>query len=321
VPGGRLVLYQNWDDVRTQACSDVADADVAMVTSYCPDGAAAGELIVSRGRGLRVFYDLDTPVTLALLSTGASVPYIGARGLADFDLVLSYTGGQALGELCSQLGARRVVPLYGHVDPQLYRPAPPREHYRADLSYLGTFSWDRQAALETLFINPARRRAERKFVLGGAQYPQDFPWSSNVYFVRHLPPSEHPAFYSSSRLTLNVTRMAMARLGWCPSGRLFEAAACGTPLLSDRWSGLEEFFKPGEEILVAANESDALDALDLSDAELARVGRAARERTLAEHTSERRASELIDAINAAFGKQPIQTQSVPATQEAVPCGA
>jgi spore maturation protein CgeB len=256
-------------------------------------------LINTSGRGLRVFYDLDTPITLARLAHGHDVPYVGPRGLSEFDLVLSYTGGEALPKLRDRLGARTVAPLYGHVDPEVHRPVPALSHYRCDLSYLGTYSADRQAAVESYLIHPARNRPERRFLIGGAQYPQHFPWSSNIYFVRHLPPSEHPAFFSSSRLTLNVTREAMAQMGWCPSGRLFEAAACGTPVLSDCWEGLDRFFNPGTEILLARSEQDSLAALDLSDAELASIGRAARERTLTEHTSERRAVDLIVALEAA----------------------
>ena len=299
IPGGELVLYPDWDGVAERARRDLADADVAMVTSYCPDGIAATELLLDAPRVLRVFYDLDTPVTLSRLSRGETTSYIGPRGLSDFDLVLSYTGGAALDQLRTRLGARRVAPLYGHVDPALHRPVEPIERFRADLSYLGTYAEDRQAALEALFVEPARRRPERRFLIGGAQYPQDFPWCRNIYFVRHLPPSEHPAFFSSSRLTLNVTRRAMAEMGWCPSGRLFEAAACGAPILSDHWDGFDEFFAPGREILVARSTEDAVAALDLDDAELRRIARAARERTLAEHTADRRAAALEAALEAA----------------------
>ena len=297
--GGKLVLYSDWADIRAQARREVQAADVAIVTSYCPDALDAAELIGTEAAGLSVFYDLDTPVTLARLSIGSQVPYIGPRGLADFDLVLSYTGGAALNELCSRLGARNVAPLYGHVDPEVHQPVSPQMHYRSDLSYLGTYSADRQSGLEAFLIRPAEQRPERRFLIGGAQYPQEFPWSSNIYFVRHLPPSEHAAFFSSSRLTLNVTREPMARMGWCPSGRLFEAAACGTPVLTDYWDGLDDFFTPGADILVARDASGALDALDLSDAELARIGRAARERTLDEHTSERRARDLVGILETA----------------------
>lgn len=291
-PGGRLVLYPSWEEALPTARRELAGADAAIVTSYCPDGVAAGDLVLDSSVPMRAFYDLDTPVTLARLAAGEEVAYIGPRGLRDFDLVLSYTGGRALAELRDRLGARRAVPLYGSVDPAVHRPVPPEPGYRADLSYLGTFAADRQAALEELFIEPARRSPERRFVLGGACYPMDFPWAPNIFFVRHLPPHEHPAFFSSSRLTLNVTRAAMAAMGYCPSGRLFEAAACGTPILSDDWEGLGSFFAPGREILLARDRDDVAAALAMSDAELRRIGEAARERALAEHTAERRAAQL-----------------------------
>jgi spore maturation protein CgeB len=303
VPGGELVLYSDWQEVRRRAASDVRDADVAMVTSYCPDGIAATELVLDAERAARVFYDLDTPVTLSRLSRGETTTYIGPRGLADFDLVLSYTGGAALDRLTADLGARRVVPLYGHVDPDVHKPVEAVPRFVSDLSYLGTYAEDRQTVLETLFIEPSRRRPERRFLIGGAQYPQDFPWTDNIFFVRHLPPPEHPAFYASSRLTLNVTRQAMAEMGWCPSGRLFEAAACGAPILSDWWDGLDAFFEPSRDILVGRTSEDAVAALDLTDAELKRIAANARERVLAEHTSAQRALDFEAAIETARAGQ------------------
>jgi spore maturation protein CgeB len=300
LPAGGLVLYPDWPEVVPQAARELDDADVAIVTSYCPDGIDAGELVLGSTGVARVFYDLDTPVTLARLAAGETVPYIGVRGLADYDLVLSYTGGAALTALRERLGARRVQPLYGSVDPRVHRRVAPVERYRADLSYLGTYAEDRQRGVLALFVEPARRRPERRFVIGGAQYPADFPWTPNLHFVRHLPPAEHPAFYSSSRLTLNVTREPMAAFGYCPSGRVFEAAACGTAIVSDVWQGLDEFFTPGEELLTVEDSADVLDALDLSDSELARVGRAARERVLADHTADRRAAQLVDILEGAL---------------------
>src|SRR5690606_22200129 len=297
IPGAEIVLYDDWDEVKTRTQAAVCEADASIVTSYCRDGLAASELMFEAGRGLAIFYDLDSPVTLARLDDGERVDYIGARGLPDFDLVLSYTGGRALDELQQRLGARRAVPLYGHVDPEVHRPVPPVERYRADLSYLGTYAADRQATLEALFMAPAQERPSQRFLIGGAQYPADFPWSDNIYFVQHLPPYEHPAFFSSSRLTLNVTRRAMADMGWCPSGRLFEAAACGTPIVSDVWPGIGSFFEPDREILLAHGTNDVLAALDLTDAELARIARAARERTLTEHTSDHRAAELLELLS------------------------
>jgi spore maturation protein CgeB len=270
-----------------------------MVTSYCPDGIAAAELLLSSASGLKVFYDLDTPVTIDRVRNGKSVPYLGPEGLAYFDLTLSYTGGQALIELQLRLGARRVLPLYGSVDPDLHYRVASVDRYRADLSYLGTYAEDRQQALLQLLVEPARRLSSRRFLIGGAQYPPGFPWSDNIYFVRHLPPSEHSAFYCSSRLTLNVTRAPMAQMGYCPSGRLFEAAACGAPVLSDGWEGLGEFFEPGSQILVANSCDEAMEAMETPDEELARMARAARDRVLTDHTATRRASELITALDNA----------------------
>lgn len=298
-PGAELVLYASWEEALPRARLHLRDADAGMVTSYCADGVEAGRLVLGSCVPVKSFYDMDTPVTLERAERGENVEYIGPEGLGDYDVVLSYTGGESLTGLRRLFGARHTVPLYGSVDPRVHFPVDGREHYRADLSYLGTYAANRQQALERLFLEPARRLSERRFVIGGAQYPQDFAWTPNLYFVRHLPPVEHPAFYCSSTLTLNITRAPMAAMGWCPSGRLFEAAACGTPVLSDAWEGLDSFFRPGEEILIAHSTEDAVEALSRSPEELARMGRRARERTLTEHTAERRAEELVASLDGA----------------------
>jgi spore maturation protein CgeB len=296
IPGLEVVVYPDWDAVRARAAADLRDADSAMVTSYCPDGPAASEMVLAAPRPVRAFYDLDTPVTLARIAAGQRPDYLPEGGLGGFDVVLSYTGGGALDLLRRVLGARRVAPLYGSVDPEAHHPTAPVSEWRADLSWIGTYAEDRQAGLERLFIEPARRRPTRRFVLAGAQYPPDFPWTDNIFFLKHLPPDQHPPFFASSRLTLNVTRRDMAALGWCASGRLFEAAACGTPVLSDAWEGLDAFYTPGEEIIVAQTTEDALAALDMDEAERARIARRARERTIAEHTGAHRAAELLAAL-------------------------
>src|SRR5919112_2903458 len=291
IPGGKLILYDTWSEALSHAQQHLADADVAMVTSYCPDGIVAAELVLASGP-LKVFYDLDTPVTLERIESGDGVDYIGASGLRDFDIVLSFTGGRALMDLHSRLGAKRAVALYGSVHPDVHRPVAARESYRADLSYIGTYAEDRQATLNALFLEPARRLPKRRFLIAGAQYPPAFAWLPNLFFVRHIAPPDHPALYSSSRLTLNVTRRAMAQAGHCPSGRLFEAAACGTPIVTDCWEGLAHFFEPGAEVLVARSTEDAVAAIALPREELARIARRARERTLDEHTAMHRAVEL-----------------------------
>jgi spore maturation protein CgeB len=289
--GGQLVLYADWKEALPRARRELADADAGIVTSYCPDALTATELVLN-APGLHVFYDLDAPVTLTRLASGQPVSYIGPGGLAPFDLVLSYTGGIALTALRQQLGAQRVAPLYGSVDPHRYQPAERSDTRRAALSYLGTYAEDRQSALGALFIEPARLRPAAHFIIGGAQYPSDFPWTDNIFFLRHVAPDRHPRFYAAARMTLNVTRQAMAALGWCPSGRLFEAGACAAPIISDWWDGLDEFFLPGREVLIARTTDDVLAALEMSDTGLNSIGAAARERTLAQHTAGHRAAEL-----------------------------
>ena len=290
LPGGELVLFTEWDAAR--AGRALAGADAAIVTSYCADAEAACRA-VALSRVPSVFYDMDTPVTLARLAAGETVDYLPAEGLGAFDLVLSYTGGPALEALERRLGARRAAPLYGHADPTVHHRTPADARFGCDLSYIGTYASDRQAAVDALFLEPARRRPGIKAVLAGSGYPQDFPWTDNIWFVKHLPPPEHAAFYSSSALTVNTTRADMAAMGWCPSGRLFEAAACGCPVLSDRWDGLDAFFTAGEEVLLASTPEEATAALDLGPARLRQIGEAARERFMREHTSAHRADELL----------------------------
>jgi spore maturation protein CgeB len=246
---------------------------------------------------MRVFYDLDTPITLSRLRSGELVSYLPTYGLGDFDVVLSYTGGRALEELGTRLGARAVAPLYGSVDPDVHRPAPADPRFTCDMSYLGTYSADRQEPLDRLFLQAADCRPQSRFVLAGSQYPEGFAWKPNVYYMWHLTPAEHPSFYCSSQLTLNVTRGPMAEMGYCPSGRLFEAAACGATIVSDEWEGLDHFFEAGKEILVASTTADSLAALNLDPDEKRAIGQRARERTLDCHTATERARDLERILN------------------------
>jgi spore maturation protein CgeB len=294
--GYDLVLYRGWDEIARRAEAELARADAGIVTSYCPDAIAAAELILAKSELIHVFYDLDTPVTLERLCRGETVEYLPPDGLGRFDLVLSFTGGKALDELRTRLGARTALPLYGSVDVDAHQPVPPIPHYASDLSYLGTYAADRQEGVQRLLLHPAQTLPEKQFVIGGSLYPGDFPRTENLRFIDHVPPGEHPAFYCSSRITLNVTRGAMASFGYCPSGRLFEAAACGTPILSDTWEGLDEFFEPGREILLARSTGEAVEAMRLPDAALASIAANARRRVLAHHTAGRRAEQLLSML-------------------------
>ncbi len=287
-----LALYRSLDEDWPWMLRTLRDADAAIVTSYCPEGALVCARVLAAGIPFTCFYDLDTPVTLDALARGETVDYLPADGLGGFDLVLSYTGGRALEALRTRFGARAVAPLYGFVDPSAHRPAALLPEYRAELSYLGTYAEDRQQRLRELLLAPAKRLPDRRFLIGGAMYPREFPWGANIYFVHHVPPELHPAFFSSSRMTLNVTRASMAAWGWCPSGRLFEAAASGAPLVTDTWEGLESFFEPGREIAPARTCDDVLNALGRSDRELAAMAARARARVLESHTAAHRARAM-----------------------------
>lgn len=297
--GCTLFLYGDWEQASALARLELERADAAVVSSYCPDGRAAARLVLSSPARCRAFYDLDTPVTLARLRAGESVDYLPEGGLGDFDLVLSYSGGPSLSELRRVLHAERVAPLYGCVDPEVHHPAPPEPEFQADLSYMGTWAAERDEAVQRLFVGAAERLPERRFLIGGALYPRSFPWRDNIWYTQHVPPARHAAFFSSGGLTLSIARKAMAENGWCPSGRLFEAAACGAAMISDAWAGLEHFFEPGEELLVARSTDDVVAALELPAEVRMRLARAARQRVLREHTAERRADQLIELLREA----------------------
>ncbi|MDP4174989.1 MAG: glycosyltransferase [Bacteroidota bacterium] len=309
LPGVDLVLYDDWEDILSKASTELIDAEVAMVTSYCPDSIKASDLVLASHVQFRIFYDLDTPVTLKDLSLGKNVPYIMKEGLGEFDLVLSYTGGIALDLLRSNLGARYTAALYGSADPSTHKPVDKVEEYMCDFSYLGTYALDRQALLERLFIEPARLFPEKRFIIGGSMYPQDFPWTNNIWYLAHIAPPRHPAFYCSSDFTLNITRGAMAEMGYCPSGRLFEAAACGVPIISDSWTGLDYFFEPGKEIIIVENSSDVIDALNMSKEKRKKISESARERVLKDHIGEKRAIEFETILDEYYSNRKLRSEN------------
>jgi spore maturation protein CgeB len=293
-----LVLYSDWESVRRRALADVRESDVVIVGSFCPEGARINNEILGVSGPLHVFYDLDTPVTLSQLRQ-SSAEYVRADQIPAFDLYLSFTGGSILRQLEEVWHARLARPLYGCVDPEVHRRTQSRCEFQCDLSYMGTYSSDRQHKFEQLFLEPARRTPEARFVLAGSLYPKRWNLPPNVSRFDHVAPAEHPVLYSSSRATLNLTRDNMARSGYCPSGRFFEAAACGTPIISDWWEGLDHFFTPGEEILVSHNAEQLINALSSDEHAMERLSTRARERTLDQYTGACRAHELLGYLEEA----------------------
>ena len=295
----------------------IAAADLVIVGSYVADGAAVCRLVQAQATGVTAFYDIDTPVTLAALAAGGC-DYLEAGVIPGFDLYLSFTGGPTLRHIEQHYGARAARALYCSAEPvgpvqsplppggdcvrgpsgvqsllplgeEAVEPTPPY-----DLGYLGTYSADRQPAVERLLCQPARSWPAGRFAVFGPQYPAELAWPGNVQRAEHCPPDQHRAFYAAQRFTLNVTRADMVRAGFSPSVRLFEAAACATPVISDGWEGLDTLFTPGEEIIVASDGRDVLTALcEMPEAARQEMGRRAQARFLAAHTGRHRAAELV----------------------------
>ena len=289
LPYCAVELYSGLDELKEHFGTLIRTADLVVVGSYVPDGIAVGHWVTSVARGATAFYDIDTPVTLANVAAG-KCEYMTRDLYPKYDLYLSFTGGPTLDFIERRLGSPSARALYCSVDPSLYYPEP--EPVRWDIAYLGTYAPDRQPALESLLLSVARQHPERRFAVGGPQYPDSIQWPANVERMEHVPASEHRHFYNSQRFTLNLTRRDMIRAGYSPSVRLFEAAACGVPILTDEWPGLETIFELGSEILPVRNLLNAASYLQMPVQQRLEVAERARRRTLRFHTAAVRAEEL-----------------------------
>jgi spore maturation protein CgeB len=299
---GSTALYLDLAELKRRFTAEVAEADVVIVGSYVPEGDEVGAWVTRTAHGLTAFYDIDTPVTLAKLARGEE-EYLTPALIREYQLYLSFTGGPTLERLEEEFGSPMARPLYCSVDPKLYYPEATTLQW--DLGYMGTYSDDRQPALTRLLIEPARAWAEGTFVVAGPQYPKTIRWPRNVRRVQHLPPERHRGFYNAQRFTLNLTRSDMIAAGFSPSVRLFEAAACGTPIISDYWDGLDTLFEPGTEILLARSREEVLESIrDIPDEERRAVGHRACLRVLAEHTAGHRAAELEGYALQLLSRQP-----------------
>lgn len=286
-------LYESWESSAATLLQISADADAIVIGSYFPDAVAATCGLLEMSPRPILFYDIDTPITLQGLRSVGGTEYLNPALIPSYSAYLSFTGGPALKELVDGFGARRALPFFCCVDPDLYCPGVPGDAFRCDLSYLGTYANDRQPKLERLLNGAAALLPQKDFIVAGPQYPQTIGWHPNVRRIVHLSPRDHPAFFSSSRFTLNLTRDAMVTAGYSPSVRLFEASACGAAIISDEWPGLEDFLTPGEEVLLPSDAADLADILEhMAEGERRRIGERARERILAEHTADHRAVEF-----------------------------
>ena len=288
-PFGTASLYRDLAELKARFHEEVRNADAVIVGSYVQDGIAVGEWARECNDSVVAFYDIDTPVTLAKLNAGKN-DYLSRELIEKYDLYLSFTGGPTLRTLEKKFGSPMARPLYCSFDPEIYFPEP--QPLEWDLGYMGTYSDDRQPTVNNLLVEPARSAPQLKFTVVGPQYPASISWPANVQRIEHLSPREHRKFYNAQRFTLNVTRRDMIEAGYSPSVRLFEAAACGTPIISDFWRGLDELFKTNEEILIASSSADTLKFLGMDDSERQELGHRARLRVMSEHTAAHRAAEL-----------------------------
>jgi spore maturation protein CgeB len=301
-PYCRTELYRDLRDLEQRFAGPVSDADLVVVGSYVPEGVAVGEWVLRTATGVTAFYDIDTPVTLARLARG-DCEYLSRELIPRYDLYLSFTGGPTLERLERELGSPAARPLYCSVDPEIYRPLGLEPRW--DLGYMGTYSADRQPGLDRLLLHPAAQAPALRFLVAGPQYPESLRWPENVTRMPHVEPARHPWLYGSQRFTLNLTRADMVAAGWSPSVRLFEAAACGTPIVSDDWEGLETLLTPGHEILIAHTGDEALAILrDLPEQERTAVADRARQRVLSAHTSAHRARELEGYVAELLTREP-----------------
>ena len=287
---GNICLYHGVEDLKTRFTEAIASADFVITGSYVPEGVAIGEWITKTAMGTTAFYDIDTPVTQKMLSAG-KCDYLSAALIPRYSMYLSFTGGPILQEIARAYGSPMVRPFYCCVAPDQYFPQPCAKQF--DLGYIGTYSLDRQPGLERLLLSPARMNRAYSFVVAGPMYPETMRWPKNVRKIDHVPPTEHRAFYNAQRFTLNLTRKDMVKWGFSPSVRLFEAAACCIPIITDPWQGLTEFFQPGKEILIAKSAKEVMDYLqDLDGKEAQAIAERARQRVLKEHSAAHRAEEL-----------------------------
>ena len=286
----KLGLYKTNEKLKEGYASEVAEADVVIVGSYVQQGVEVGSWAIETAKGITAYYDIDTPVTLAKLER-KDYEYIDPDLISKYDLFLSFCGGPTLDLLENKYGSPMAKPLYCSVDPDLYHPEDIEIKWQ--MGYLGTYSDDRQPTVNELLIKSASETKNVDFVVAGPQYPQEIEWPENVERIDHLPPAKHRSFYNSQKYTLNVTREDMIKSGYSPSVRLFEAAACGVPIISDYWDGIDTIFKPGKEILIAKTSEEVLKYFrNISEEERKQIGENARQKVLKHHTARARAKEL-----------------------------
>jgi spore maturation protein CgeB len=286
----KIELYNSLQDLEQRFTEQVREADLVIVGSYIIEGIQVGEWVQKIATGIKGFYDSDTLVTLKKLER-EDYEYLHPDMIPKYDMYLSSTGGPMLDILEQKYGSPMARPLYCAFDPDLYYPD--QQELKWDLGYLGTYSDDRQPHLEKLVLDAARAWPDGRFVVAGSQYPENIEWPKNTEYIDYLPPSEHRLFYNSQRFTQNIISTDVLNTGYTPNTRLFEAAACCTPIISDYWEGLDTFFDFDTEILISYSAGDTLKYLrEICNSERKAIGARAHKKVMAHHTVAHRAQEL-----------------------------
>lgn len=294
----RVVVYSCADESGVSAALEEASgADIVVKASGVGAFDQLLEAKVARMRGSGrtvIFWDVDAPATLDRVRQDPSDPF--GELIPMYDLVLTYGGGPPVVEAYEALGARQCVPVYNALDPSTHHPVEPAQGFEADLAFLGNRLPDREERVEEFFLGPAALLPAFSFMLGGSGWC-DKPLPSNVKYVGHVYTADHNAFNCTPRAVLNIARDSMARYGFSPATRVFEAAGAASCIITDEWEGVEQFLQPDREILVARDRLEVSDHLQSLTPERARaIGKAAHARVCSEHTYYHRAAQFENIL-------------------------
>jgi spore maturation protein CgeB len=294
-----VVVYPATETGLRAAVSAAASADAVVKASgvgFADDTLLLTTLNATRPDALSIWWDVDAPATLAEISGAGEHPL--RLALPQFDLVLTYGGGDPIVCAYQELGARECVPVYNALDPTTHYPVAPDPSYVADLAFLGNRLPDREARVDEFFFRVAECLPSHQFLLGGSGW-NDRSCTSNVTRIGHVGTECHNAFNAAPRAILNINRASMAAIGFSPPTRLFEVAGAGACLITDTWVGIEMFLQPDKEVLIARDGTDVASILRaLTPDSAAAIGQAGRRRILREHTYDRRAAELQSLLSA-----------------------
>ena len=333
---GHQITFYEPDAYERQQHRDISDPDWAKVVVYAATNEAVAQMVeqargadlVVKASGIGVFdawleaavlslqspttlvafWDVDAPATLDRLHQDITDPL--RSHISRYDLILTYGGGEPVVQAYRALGARRCVPIYNALDPSTHYPVASNPAFAADLAFLGNRLPDREQRVEQFFLDAAAQLPDRQFLLGGNGWG-DKPMPANVRYLGHVYTTDHNAFNCTPRAVLNISRESMARYGFSPATRVFEAAGAGACLLTDAWQGLELFLEPGREVLVVRNGADVAEQVRSLTAEQAqRIGQAARQRVLAKHTYAHRAVQLEAVLGATPSSLSMSTSTV-----------